>query len=69
MGGFFSKPEPPDTSAMDAARRKAESEAADLKAQNDAKMRNVKNRKRGRSLLAFQETGMQGVTKKKKLGT
>ncbi|MEM7046035.1 MAG: hypothetical protein AAF442_00065 [Pseudomonadota bacterium] len=67
--GIFSRPDPPDTSAADAARARAESETAEIKKQNEARVRNVKNRRRGRALLAFKDTGEQGVKpKKKKLG-
>ncbi len=69
MGGLFSSPKPPDTSAADRARRKAEEERDRLKAQNEAAIRNRRNRSRGRSLLAFTETGLQGVPgRKTKLG-
>ncbi len=69
MGGLFSSPKPPDTSAADTARHKAEQERDRLKAQNEATIRNRRNRNRGRSLLAFTETGMLGVRgNKTKLG-
>ena len=59
MGGMFSAPKAPDTSAADAARAQAEADRDAAKKKNDAKMRNSKNRSRGRSLLAF--AGMEGV--------
>lgn len=68
MGGFFSPPKAPDTSAADAARAQAEAERDDAKKKNEAKTRNAKNRGRGRSLLAFADTGMEGVQAKEKLG-
>lgn len=64
VGGFLSSPKAPDTSASDAARRDAEKERDDLKKRNEAKVRNRKNRNRGRQLLAFNETGERGVRSK-----
>lgn len=67
MGGFFSSPPAPDTSAADKARADAEAEKAKLKAENDAKLRNRKSRSGGRALLAFaDEQGVVGG--KSKLG-
>ncbi len=76
MGGVFSRPKPPpapvmpDTSGANAARKRAEKETSVLQKKNDARMRNIKNRRRGRSLLAYHGTGEMGVTsnKKNKLG-
>jgi hypothetical protein len=53
----------PDTSAADAAARKAQEEAAAAKAANEAKLRNLKAGRSGRSLLTFAATGETGVGK------
>ena len=73
MGGLFRSPKAPNisaaTSAADKAREKAEQDRDRLKAKNEATIRNRRNRSRGRSLLAFTETGLQGVPgRKTKLG-
>lgn len=64
MGGIFSSPKPPappDTSVTEKRAKKAEKERDRLKDANDAKLRNRRNRSRGRALLAFDETGLWGV--------
>ncbi len=54
MGGFFSSPPKPDTSAADKARADAEAEKAKLEAKNQATLRAKRAGALGRSaLLAF----------------
>lgn len=74
MGGLFKGPRVPDTAApsssssQEAALKAAERERDVAKAQSDARIRNLKNRKRGRALLTFTETGELGVRDKTTLG-
>jgi len=53
----------PDTRAADAAAKAAQEEADATKAANEAKLRNMKAGRSGRSLLTFGETGETGVGK------
>ncbi|MEM7047594.1 MAG: hypothetical protein AAF442_08105 [Pseudomonadota bacterium] len=72
MGGFNPFRRPSNDAAAQAAaqaeqaRSRAEAEAAKLKKENDARLRNLKSRRRGRSLLAYHETGERGVGRKLK---
>ncbi len=60
MGGMFSAPKA-DTSAAEASAAKAQAEADELKAKNDARLRALRAGSNGRSLLTFAGTGEQGV--------
>jgi hypothetical protein len=60
MGGVFSAPKA-DTSAAEAAAAKAQAEADELKAKNEARLRALRAGSSGRSLLTFADTGEQGV--------
>jgi hypothetical protein len=60
MGSFMS-PKKPDTSAQEEATKQAKQDRNDAKQKNKARVRNSQNRARGRSLMAFRETGLGGV--------
>lgn len=60
MGGVFSTPKA-DTSAADAEAARLRAEADETEAKNKAKINAFKAGTMGRSLLAFSETGEQGV--------
>ena len=64
--GVFMGGKKPDTSAVDRANQKALEERDAARAKNQAKIRNARNRARGRALMAFSQTGLTGV--KDKLG-
>ena len=66
MGGFV--PSKPKTSAADEQLKITKDENEKLKEKNKATVKNLKGRRGGRSLLAFSETGEQGVTKSSTLG-
>ena len=62
MGFFAKRPQPqPDTNVMEKATIKAQKERDTVKVKNQAKIRNARNRARGRSMLAFAQTGLTGV--------
>ena len=59
--GIFTGSKKPDTSAADQATRAAQQDRDTARAKTRAKIRNARNRARGRSLLVFAPTGLTGV--------